>query len=144
VKAANLPAIAAGDDGRIVLAYMGTEQDLPDDDADANLTWDGYVTVTLDAAAPVPTFATVRANPDGDVLKRGYCTSGRCGLVRDFIDAAIAPDGTAWAAFVDACLRPDEPRATEQTDCNTEAEDLGEGNGNLAYAARTGGVRLRD
>ncbi|MEK6975514.1 MAG: sialidase family protein [Candidatus Thermoplasmatota archaeon] len=143
LHATNLPAIAAGDDGRIALAYMGLEQELPDDDADTNLTWNGYLTVSLDAASADPTFATVRANPDGNVLKRGYCTAGRCGLVRDFLDVAIAPDGSAWGAFIDACLGPAEPRVRGEGDCNVDSAEYGEGNGNLAYAARTSGVTLR-
>lgn len=126
VRAANLPSIVAGDDGRLAVLYMGTTQDLGQKESDPELTWGGYISVSHDAANATATWATVRANPQGDVLKRGYCSEGRCGLVRDFLDIAVAPDGSVYGAFVDACVEA----------CDTEAKDLGEGNANVGYVAR--------
>lgn len=145
VTAANLPAIAAGDDGRIGVMYMATDdtETPPAEGTDwDNVTFDAYITVSLDATATDPTFATVRANPVGDALYRGDCTHQRCGFVREFGDATLAPDGSFYAAFVDACLRPDEPRAKDARDCNTLAADFGEGNGHLGYVIRMEGVSL--
>ena len=135
----NLGAIAAGASGKIGYAFVGIRQPVPQNSTDdwTNITTDAFVGVSLDATNATPTFAVVKANPGNDPIYRGFCEAGRCGLMRDFIDATIAPDGSFYAAFVDACLRPDEPRAhADAGDCNTVAADYGEGNGNLGYMTR--------
>jgi hypothetical protein len=49
-------------------------------------------------------FLTAAVNPPDDPLLRGgNCLVVRCDAEFDFIDTEIAPDGTPWAAFVDAC-----------------------------------------
>jgi hypothetical protein len=67
-------------------------------------TWDGYIAETVDALSPNPVFLTAAVNPLGDPLMRGgNCEVERCNQQTDFLDTEIAPDGTPWAAFVDAC-----------------------------------------
>jgi hypothetical protein len=67
-------------------------------------TWDGYITETVDALSPKPVFLTAAVNPRDDPLMRGGgCGVTRCNQQTDFLDTEIAPDGTPWAAFVDAC-----------------------------------------
>ncbi len=115
VDATHLPAIAARDDGRIVIAYVGTEN-LPDgyensdfqerakDGAVNNATWNGYLAIidnALDADSPI---TTARVNDPADPLVRGYCGPGRCPGMYDFIDVVFGPDGNPYAAFVDACI----------------------------------------
>ena len=78
-----------------------------------NTTWDGYIGVTVDALSPEPVFMTAAVTPPGDPLLRGgNCETVRCDAETDFLDTEIAPDGTPWAAFVDACGNdPKEPCA---------------------------------
>lgn len=109
ITAAHLPALAAGDDGRLALAWVGTddpegfEADLAEDET-PNATWHGYISVITDALSPAPTVTTVRVNPADDPLVRGRCGPGRCPGLTDFIDVQIDADGRVWAPFVDACI----------------------------------------
>lgn len=110
----NHPTIAAGSDGRIVIAYPGTD-DLPqgydtpeyEDATEAFLDgvlWDAYMTVSTDMLTPNPTFQSGIGNPADDPIVRGACGPGRCVGIVDFIDVVVSPDGNAYAAFVDACM----------------------------------------
>lgn len=74
-----------------------------DDPAYADATWDGYLTMSVNALADEPTFLTAHANAPGDPMKRGTCGPIACGG-GDFYDIRVGPDGTPWAAWVDACI----------------------------------------
>jgi hypothetical protein len=105
---ANLPALAAGADGRIVLAYAGTADlangyQTPGYGTNHAQRWVGYMTISTDATSASPTFQTVTTSAATDPLVRGPCGPGRCPGMVDFIDVIVAPDGNAYAAFVDAC-----------------------------------------
>lgn len=103
----HLPALAAGDEGRVVLAYVGTT--LPggyaagEEETEA-ATWDGYLAVLANATSGAPDVTTVRVNPADDPLVRGACGPGRCPGLYDFIDVVVDAQGRPWAAFVDACV----------------------------------------
>lgn len=133
---ANHPSITAGDDGRIGLVYLGTASKV-DNDKVNNWTWDSFMTVSHDATNETPTFTTLRANPAGDIVFRGNCKNIRCGYIREFLDASVAPDGTFWGAFIDACLTKDKAKTgagyPAAEDCNTVEANYGAGNGHLAY-----------
>jgi len=117
---ADLPSLDVGKPGHIALAYYGSrnspfrgcegsptcEPDLDYSDA----AWSGYVSVSTDALSPNPLFLTGTVNDRRDPLVRGACGPGRCSAVYDFIDVEIAPDGTAWAAYVDAWIGPHSSR----------------------------------
>jgi hypothetical protein len=116
---AALPALAAGAEGKIVLAYPGT----PDlgaegfdasEDAHAKAKWHGYITISVDATSASPSFLTVRANPEDQPLVRGECGTVRCPGFVDFMDVVIGIDGRPYAAFVDACS--DECEAAEKAE----------------------------
>ena len=103
----HVPTLAAGSAGRIALAYPGTE-DLPKGYASAEklqegARWNAYMAYSVDAASGNATFVTARLNDPADPIVRGPCGPGRCPGIVDFIDVVIAPDGTPYAAFVDAC-----------------------------------------
>jgi hypothetical protein len=110
LTAANLPALTAGDDGRLALAYAGTTDPVnvniksDDDKALDNETYDGYLAVITDASAATPHVTTVRVNPANDPLVRGQCGPARCPGMYDFLDVVMDKDGRPWAAFVDACI----------------------------------------
>ena len=97
VRWASLPALDVGSPGRIAMAYMGANPKNGD-------IWNGYVTITANALAASPLFYSVSVNRSSDPLVRGGCGTQRCQGAGDFFDVVIGPEGTAWAAFVDACV----------------------------------------
>lgn len=107
ITAAHLPALTAGDAGRLAMAWVGTddpegfEQDV--DPQDENATWDGFISLIADATSATPVVTTARVNPADDPLVRGHCGPGRCPGLTDFIDVQMDAEGRPWAAFVDAC-----------------------------------------
>ena len=108
ITATHLPALAAGADGRVVIAYVATddpdgyEQEQKASEADA--VWHAYLTLVDAANTPEPVLTTARVNPADDPVVRGRCGPGRCPALYDFIDVVIDADGRPWAAFSDACV----------------------------------------
>jgi BNR repeat-like domain len=109
---AGLPAVAAGDPGRVVVSFVGTD-DLPQGfatpgypgSATGEIAWAPYLAVSTNMLSDAPTFAVVDA-ANGDPISRGAeCVAGdfRCVVQFDFLDVTIAPDGRPYAAFVDGC-----------------------------------------
>ena len=108
VTGADWPAIAAGADGKVAFAYVGTT--IADgykgkDTADSwkGATWNAYIGTISDALADEPVVVTVTANDPADPVARGACGHSRCGGIGDFIDIVIDTEGRPWAAFVDVC-----------------------------------------
>jgi hypothetical protein len=131
--------MSAGSDGRLAFGYLGNKQNLNnslEDDMGPDTVWDLYITMTLDAEAPVPTFVTTKANADGDPVQRGsICMSSPNGCrdddgqpggnsnrnLLDFIDSAMGPDGRFWVVFTDGCvnrqcLKPGQTDVTTSRD----------------------------
>jgi hypothetical protein len=111
VKEVTLPTLDVGAPGKVAIAYMGSENsrfarcepDCTDSDY-AGVRWNGYITMSTNALARDPLFYSGTANAKSDPLYIGRCDfSNRCSPILDFIDVEIAPDGTPWGAFVDAC-----------------------------------------
>lgn len=113
-------AIAAGAEGRIAFAYVGTTipnaTELPgaqcgalpalpcsNPDEWASATWNAYIGVIEDALADAPIIQSVTANDPADPLARGACAD-RCHGMTDFIDIVIDGAGRPWASFVDVCV----------------------------------------
>lgn len=109
-------AVAAGDDGRVAFAYLGSENEAGDPDAAGDDTvWNLYVTFALDASAPRDDilFVTTKANTNGDPIQRGsVCLRGfACSEqgrddrnLLDFIDATIDHEGRVYVASADGCV----------------------------------------
>lgn len=124
------PSIVAGDEGRIALSYLATDvESASRDDRDA--VWNLVVSVSLDALAAEPVFATTTAHDPLDPIRRGPCINFRCYIhpgpqgngppnegIYDFLDMDIDPaSGALVVALVDlcndACGAPDgSPRNT--------------------------------
>jgi hypothetical protein len=105
IQRSSLPAIDMGDDGKIAMTYVGSQTP---GKTKKKWTWNGYITMTADALAKDPVFYTGTLNSPSDPLHRGGgCGNTRCHSLGDFFDVTIAPDGTPWVAFVDACFKPD-------------------------------------
>ncbi|MHB8604242.1 MAG: sialidase family protein [Thermoplasmatota archaeon] len=122
VTAADLPVIAAGGEGKVAFAYIGTtipggykgktvgnaglagdvlgQPDAPDWKA---ATWNAYVGVMTDALSPHPLIQSLTANDPADPLARGLCGHTRCHGMNDFIDATVDKDGRPWISFIDTC-----------------------------------------
>ena len=117
ITAAHLPALVAGDQGRVAMAWLGTDDpegyELDVEADEANASWHGYISVITDALSATPTVTTARVNPADDPLVIGRCGPGRCPGNYDFIDIQIDAQGRPWGAFVDACpiecVQSDEP-----------------------------------
>ncbi|MES2154211.1 MAG: sialidase family protein [bacterium] len=100
VTATGFPAVAAGADGRVVMAYIGTTLEKGYDGSQTKATWNGYLSVLTDAFAENPLITTVTVNdPATDPLSTGACGNVRCGGFGDFIDVTIDPSGRPWAAM---------------------------------------------
>ncbi len=104
VKRSSLPAIDIGDDGKIAITYIASDSPGKKQEKWA---WHGYITITDDALAKSPVFYSGTINAKSDPLHIGECGTVRCHSLGDFFDVTIAPDGTPWAAYVDACFKPD-------------------------------------
>jgi len=103
---ASLGELTVGAPGRIAFAYMGT-YDSPGEPWTGDYSdtpWHGFLMMSTDAASTDPTFYTATINDPRDRLMEGPCGPIRCGSIGDFIDVVIAPDGTPWAPYVEACL----------------------------------------
>lgn len=105
VHRTSLPKMDIGDDGKIVVAYVGTDTD---SDTPDNWLWNAYMTMSVDALADNPVFYTGTANDPADPVTIGNCGALRCTTLGDFFDVKIGPDGTPWASFVDGCNGPED------------------------------------
>jgi len=120
------PQVDAGDPGRIAFTYLGSEdaEELNQTDIDgnnwngnphyamANVSYDIYVTYSLNALNENPTFHTYRLSDDpvqiGSMcLNSGDCRTDEGGSNRnllDFNDLTIDLEGRVYIAFADGCI----------------------------------------
>ncbi len=113
-------AISAGDDGRIAMAYLGTDDASGDPSfVGKDTDWHLYMVSSSDADAEVPTFDVVQVTPENDPVQHGcvwlYGGGGgpdQCRNMLDFIDSAVHPDGTFHVAFTKGCQSCDSDQRT--------------------------------
>jgi len=109
VSTTSHPTIAAGENGSIAMAFVGTTTNETYDDMPANATWNGYLVTALNATAEDPALTSVSVNDPEHPIGKGVCGGTRCrapnagGGIGDFIDVTIDDEGRPWAAFVDVC-----------------------------------------
>ena len=99
VRIATLIALDVASPGNLAVAFVGTE----DRSRFGEGRYNGYVMTTTEGLERDPLFYAARINPENDPIDGG-CTTGSCSANREFIDVAIAPDGTVWAPFADGCF----------------------------------------
>ena len=87
----------------VAVSYLSKSRTVPG-------RYDGYVSATRDALAASPTVWTATINPPSAPM----LTSAPQSAKDDFIDVAIAPDGSPWASFFSPCSA--EPPAQAATD----------------------------
>lgn len=124
IVSSTFPHIAAGDPGRIAVAYLGSTDahllETPDIDdnpwngnphtAPEGVTYHLYVSTTLDGLNPNATWNTVRVSAD-PVQRGSICiSSGDCRNIGgsnrnllDFNDLTLGPDGRLYIAYADGC-----------------------------------------
>lgn len=102
IPQASFITIAAGAEGRLAMAFHGTQWARHPSIMVGDERWDAYIVVATDALAD-PVFAAARVT--NDPLVRGFCGAYRCDVVGigDFNDIVIDADGRPWASFVDVC-----------------------------------------
>ena len=83
-----MTGIAVTPEGRVGISYYGTED---------KQTWTGYLAISENATAPVPTFETAAVTRPGKPLMPEACcwASGP----QEYTIARWAPDGSLWGAF---------------------------------------------
>lgn len=130
VTEVNLPAMVAGDEGKVAISFPGTTGARDDN----RRPWDSYVVVTTNALDENPTFVATTGNPPEDPIHRGNC-HGRCGLMLDFLDIVTSPkDGGVWAAVVDTC--------TALNNCNRATSPGAANDGEGVALRQVGGPRI--
>lgn len=102
-------SLHAGSPGRVALAFHATNYTVYPSDAEADARWYTYVVTSADADQAQPTFTSYRVQPLDDPVQIGGicngnqgCTGGNRNLL-DFIDGAVAPDGTFFTVIADGC-----------------------------------------
>ncbi len=121
-------AMAAGDDGRIAMGFLGTE-DSTDYPPDVNETarWHLHVVTSEDAGSAEPTFTSYQVTPDEDPVQVGPIWIGGGGdpsrNLLDFIDGAMHPDGTFVVSYTEGCTDgcAGEPNATAEDSRDRQA-----------------------
>jgi hypothetical protein len=123
VTSTRFHALTAGADGRVAMAYLGTKiprgtvwwgddgseqtwQRAPDD-APPSALWHLYVVALEDDGTTFPMFTGFQVTPEDDPVQIG-CTSvfggpRSCRNLLDFIDTAMAPNGTFYVAYTEGC-----------------------------------------
>ena len=92
VTETGFPTIFAGDEGRVVVGYIGENVD--------NGGWSGYMSVMTDAFADNPLITSVAVNAPEDPLdSTDDCGNVRCGGFGDFIDVELDDEGRPWIAL---------------------------------------------
>ncbi|HEU0130098.1 MAG TPA: sialidase family protein [Mycobacteriales bacterium] len=102
------PSLDLDSRGRLAIAYMGSTNSprAPWTGSYADTTFTGYLGLVqrpLDRKPLIWSGPVTRG--DDAAFVHGTCGPGRCDDgVLDFIDVALAPDGSVWGAFVDSAL----------------------------------------
>ncbi|MFO1535231.1 MAG: sialidase family protein [Thermoplasmatota archaeon] len=115
---AQLPTVAAGGPGQVVVGFLGTrdlprgfletdfdlyEDDRPLDGTVMRAAWHAWVAASSDAFSGQPFNATLASDP-AQPLVRGHCDARYCpGPFSDYNGAVVAPSGRAFLTFVDWC-----------------------------------------
>lgn len=101
-------ALAGGDAGRVAMAFHATNHTGDPNQVADDAVWHTYFVWSENADRDAPTFVSRRIQDDpvqiGPICNgnRG-CHDGDRNLL-DFIDGAVAPDGTFYAVIADGCV----------------------------------------
>ena len=99
------PALDIDAKGRLAMAYMGSTDSpgKPWTGSYSDTTFTGYLQVMTRPLDKKPVIWGGPVTKASEPFVYGKCGPGRCDSgVLDFIDVALAPDGSVWGAFVDS------------------------------------------
>jgi len=97
VNESGFPTIFAGDEGRIVIGYIGESHDWNESTGGG---WSGYMAIMTDTFSESPLITSVAVNLPTDPLDiLPDCGNIRCGGFGDFIDVEIDDEGRPWIAL---------------------------------------------
>ncbi|MEE3303836.1 MAG: sialidase family protein [Candidatus Thermoplasmatota archaeon] len=106
VTETGFPTIFAGEEGRVVLGYIGEVNDCEttgNNTTEGNNSvcgWGGYMAIMTDAFAENPLITSVVVNLPEDPLDiTSDCGNVRCGGFGDFIDVELDDNGRPWIAL---------------------------------------------
>jgi hypothetical protein len=106
VSETGFPTIFAGDEGRVVVGYIGEVNDCEGggnnttEDNSSTCGWGGYMAVLTNAFADNPLITSVVVNMPEDALDiTSDCGNVRCGGFGDFIDVELDDEGRPWIAL---------------------------------------------
>jgi len=104
VKEAWGPALDLDSKGRLGLAYMAsTNSPGKPWTGYSGVTFTGYLGRIANPLAARPTLVAAPVTGPDTPLAYGACGPGRCNsAILDFIDVALAPDGSVYGAFIDS------------------------------------------
>jgi hypothetical protein len=119
--AAEMPWVAAGDDGRVEVVYYGTSTPGDPNVAPTTTHWNAYFAQSLNANSREPVFTISQVSDhtmhNGSICNLGLlCTlnSGDRSLL-DFFQVSIGPDGLANIIFADNGNSPTHAEFSRQT-----------------------------
>lgn len=120
------PAITAGAEGRIAVAWYEANRTGHPNEVDEDAAWNVTLATIADAASPDPTVDRVQLSPD--VVRRGpICPNGAgCAENREFLDyfsLATMPDGSVAAVYNSMERGDDLSNVFATTDPTPLAED---------------------
>lgn len=102
-------SLHAGSPGRVAMAFHATNYTVYPSEAEDDARWHTYIVTSDDADSEQPTFVSRRVQPADDPVQVGGICNGNQGCVDgnrnllDFIDGAVAPDGTFYTVISDGC-----------------------------------------
>jgi hypothetical protein len=105
------PSIDLDAKGRLAFAYMGSTNSpgAPWTGKYDDTTFTGYLGLVANPTARRPKVVAAPVPPKDAPLAYGPCGPGRSNKgILDFIDVALAPDGSVWGSFVDTSNKRDE------------------------------------
>lgn len=115
-------SLHAGSPGRVAMAFHATNYTVYPSEAEDDARWHTYIVTSDDADSDTPTFVSRRVQPADDPVQVGGICNGNQGCVDgnrnllDFIDGAVAPDGTFFTVISDGCTEgcAGDPQATPE------------------------------
>ena len=100
VNETGFPTIFAGDEGRVVIGYIGEVNDIANENATGGVGWGGYMAIMTNAFEERPLITSVVVNsPDDPLDITSDCGNVRCGGFGDFIDVELDDAGRPWIAL---------------------------------------------
>ena len=103
IRAAEFPAVIAGDPDRAGVAFFGTTYTGPELNSAENFPgeWHLYVAMTYDGGQ---TYHVSNLTPNDPIQKGGICSGGFCRNLLDFFDAVVDTEGRMVISYEDGCV----------------------------------------